>query len=599
MRLDDKYVVVAESAEKIETIKSLVHPVLSQKWKFYAVKPEYFSLVVKNKKLMFDDEGTPLIDINKGLYNFKTSAMGADKVFICTNPDDAGEALAYHLQDVVLKHSEASIIRVPLEAITKENIDLYMKSTERVDLGTAEAQIAREVIDTEIELGYKPTVRNIGSIVESKSHYIPLNFHVFAILRLLVKVERERRSFMPIKTMYVKCEICNGAAYAKSLKFTLREDAIKHIEKIRKAEGELTLETDFAHKTKIINSYRPFTTVPLLKELFKKMKLSPKDALDKLMFLYEKGIITYPVTDRLSLNRQFAEQLWKEARKQGFKVKENYQQYYDSGTGEIIRPTQILHPEDTGLQKEYLEIYKIVWDRTLSTQMKPTIVIDQDIDFLTSDEDQLLLTAKGRIIDREGATHIEATQEITEKTAKILGDMTIEEETTQPPPRYNYATLIDALNEDNIWRSMVTPQIVESMIKERMIIVTGEGELKSTRRGELVYSLVSAITPDLVDPVTVEQLEDDLQSIKDSEVDYREVIKEYQGMLTPYQFSSLKKVRVKYPKECPQCQFELTGGMNYNKREPYVKCGKCEWWNYIDFDADGNIRISSKFQQID
>lgn len=591
-----KYLILTDSERKLETITKFLEPILTKaNWKLFYVKPDSFPLKTKKTEMFFEPSGEPVFEEDKALHNLKISLMKADKVFICTNPDNEGEALAYHLQNLVLKHSEAAINRMHLEALTQEELFLYLKAAEKVDIDTAKAVIARNAINKFIELDYRVAVKRTGNITEVKNRYVPINLDVIGILHLMVEQERKRRTFLETKTFSIECEICEGKAKALSaLRFLTKESTVEHIEKIRRAEDNFTLEVDFVQKQKILENQKPFITRTLLQYCNRKYGYQPTEVLEKLFYLYEQGLITYPITDRVSLNRQFSQQVWLHARQEELQIKKEYQNYFDKGVGEVIRPTKIIKPEDCEIKDPIAEtLYRVIWERTINTQLKPTVITVQEADYTIDDGETLLMQTSGLIVNNQGPRKVKEKQVLEQKTLKNLGDMSIVEVITKPPQYYTIDSLIKDLHKNNIWDTENTIKAIDAMVVDRYIVLE-EDKLILTRRGEFILEIILKLNPNL-DLISIAQFKEDIEDIKNRKVDYLDIINEYKNTL---KLRYVNSVRMDYPTECPQCMSKLNGKMDFFLKDPYVKCTKCDWWNYIDFDSDGNLRISAQYQKL-
>jgi DNA topoisomerase-1 len=589
-----KIVVITESRAKSKKLQELTTEVSKHNWKFFEVTKEMFSL--PKTGAWIDEFLDPVWNVDKSIHNIKTSLLAADDAYICTDIDAEGEALAYKLQDIILKHSEARSRRIVIDEITQTNLTIALGAASVVDEALAKSHSARLVITKLLIEPLKVYIKRAGKLVDTKGHSLEYSLTIFPLLAEIVRNERARRTFIPQKLYYVDCEICKGKAKATSLAYTTKESAFQLIDRIRNLEQGELLEIDYSEKSEEIKASSPATTSILFRDMILR-GWKPAEVIQAARILYDNGFITYFKTNRKSLNRRFAEKLWAYARAQKFQVRESPKNYLEPGYGEVIRPTSFLAPEELLYEDKIIkDLYEIVWFRTLNTQLLPSRIKKQAVDYITEDGYTTLLQAEGTVVEFLGTNPPEAIQQLDTKTLHRLGDMTIREEMSKPPARYTIAGLIKWLDEKAIGRAENYEEVLEQLIDNRFAQEDEKGEMVLTDRGELIHSTIANLSDDISDPSFCAQFEEDLEAIASRKAEYADIVIEYSNWIKSLRMT-VSKYEAPYPESCPQCLAPLRGMMDIKRINPYVKCKACSWWNFITFDAEGNIILSPNFQK--
>jgi DNA topoisomerase-1 len=583
-----KVVVITESAAKSARLQQLVSEFSGKNWKFFEVSKDVFDCAKTEHWL--DDNLFPVWSIDKSIHNLKKSLMKADEAYICTDLDAEGEALAYQLQDLILKHSDARSRRIAIDELCLTNLTIALTGADIVDSNLAKAHFARLVIDKLVMDELKPFIKRAGRILDSKGHNLNYNIHTFSVLGEIVKRERERRAFTPQKRFYVEGHICKGKATGRSLAFLTEDAAKRHIDKIREYLDEEVVEYDYAERSEVSKILPPFTTSTILRTMSAKHGWKPRETLQAARLLYDSGVITYYKTNRVAMNRRFAERLWVYARAQGLAVADVTKNYSAPGYGEVIRPTGFLKPEDLPVRDRIArDLYEMVWNRTISTQLQPAVTRKQEVDYLVGDN--VIFYAEGSSPEKPGLNAPVHKQTLEEKTLHKVREMTVREESTQPPARHTVASAIKWMDENAIGRPHLYVEVIENLIDNIFVQEQDNGELTLTARGEMIYTIIEKCVVDLIDPVFCAQIEEDLEDIISGRAEYTETVKAYQTWLRSLQLGK-RKYTLPYPTKCPSCKGQLKGAMDHKKCNPYVKCTACTWWNFISFDTEGQIVIS-------
>ncbi len=478
-------------------------------------------------------------DIIKDL---KAAAKGASEVYLATDPDREGEAIAWHLAELLKLENPK---RIELHEITKDAALAALKDAHAIDMPRVNAQQARRILDRLV--GYK-----ISPLLWAKVRGGLSAGRVQSVaVRLIVDREREIRAFVPreywtitaqlaqlirdldapppmvfsadlLQIDGVKAEITNGEQAAEIM--AALQGAAFRVESVKTRETRR-------------NAAAPFTTSTLQQEASRKLKFRVRKTMQLAQALYEgvdlgrsegtQGLITYMRTDstRISdsardaardyITGRFGAEYTSGGRQ--FKIKEGAQDAH-----EAIRPTSVLHtPESLSkiLKRDELRLYQLIWERFVASQMAPAVFDQTTADIAAAQ--RFTFRATGSVLKFAGFTAVyeEGTDDsaqpeggATAKGAKarpILPKLSENEDLdpksidpkqhfTEPPPRFTEASLVRALEENGIGRPSTYSAIVET-IQARGYAEQLERRFHPTEIGEQVNELLEKHFPDIVD----------------------------------------------------------------------------------------------------
>jgi len=478
-------------------------------------------------------------DIIKDL---KAAAKGASEVYLATDPDREGEAIAWHLAELLKLENPK---RIELHEITKDAALAALKDAHAIDMPRVNAQQARRILDRLV--GYK-----ISPLLWAKVRGGLSAGRVQSVaVRLIVDREREIRAFLPreywtitaqlaqlahdldapapmvfpadlLQIDGVKAEITNGDQAAEIM--AALQGAAFRVESVKTRETRR-------------NAAAPFTTSTLQQEASRKLKFRVRKTMQIAQALYEgvdlgrsegtQGLITYMRTDstRISDSAREAAREYVTGRfgaeytsgGRQFKLKEGAQDAH-----EAIRPTSVLHtPESLSkiLKRDELRLYQLIWERFVASQMAPAVFDQTTADIAAAQ--RFTFRATGSVLKFAGFTAVyeEGTDDAaqpeggaTAKSAKprpILPKLSENEALdpksidpkqhfTEPPPRFTEASLVRALEENGIGRPSTYSAIVET-IQARGYAEQLERRFHPTEIGEQVNELLEKHFPDIVD----------------------------------------------------------------------------------------------------
>ena len=534
--------------------------------------------------------------------SLKKDAKSAKKIYLATDPDREGEAIAWHLAHI-LGIDEKSICRVTFNEITKGAVKNAIKNPRTIDMNLTDAQQARRVLDRIV--GYK-----ISPVLWKKVQKGLSAGRVQSVaVRLIVEREEEIENFIPeeywniyanLKTKKSKTTF-EAKFYGKNdkkVELHSKEEVDKILKDLEKAEF---IVNEIKKGEKKRTPAPPFTTSTMQQEASRKLNFPLKKTMSVAQGLYEGvkvadkgtiGLITYMRTD----STRISEEARAAAKEQVTKMYgENYYEnrYYKTKTDaqdahEAIRPTYIdLEPDKikSSLTNDQYKLYKLIYNRFLASQMKPAIY---DTVSVKINADDYNFRANGQTLKFKGfmALYVETEDnETKEEFAKIPelkeGQELINEKLeskqsfTEPPPRYTEASLVKALEEKGIGRpSTYSPTI--TTILARRYIEKEQKQLYPTELGKIVNKLLVENFPDVINVTFTAKMEEEFDQIAEGKLKWKDVIRDFYG---PFEIvvekveKELEHVKLEYEVSDVPC--EKCGRMMVIKYGKYGKFLAC------------------------
>lgn len=510
--------------------------------------------------------------------DLKKIASGSEKVYIATDPDREGEAIASDIADEVVTDKK-KIHRVLFNEITKSGIEQAMKNSRKIDENLVSAQVARRVMDR--ILGYKV------SPFLWKTFYFGLSAgRVQSVaLKIICEREDEIEKFKPKEYWSIEGLFSKPSGDSKSFKaklYKINDDVLKFdgekpciasIEDAHKILQELKENkykiTDIAVKEVRRNAPAPFTTSVLQQTASSRLGFSPKKTMMLAQKLYEGiegnkeeglvGLITYMRTDstRVSneavtsardfINKNYGEEYLPEKPKV-FKTKKNTQDAH-----EAIRPTDVnRRPEDMKkLGKDLHLLYDLIWKRFVASQMSQA-VLDQKTVIIKAlsprgTKNTYLFKATGSVTKFSGFLKVyedvkddltdkpdnEEEEDLTMIPADLKTDDTLKghslnkfQHFTSPPARYTESSLIKQLDKLGIGRPSTFAAIVSTVIN-RMYVEVIERKLYATILGRTVNKILTKHFEDVINENFTAQMEEELDTIANGDSTYRKVLDDF------------------------------------------------------------------------
>lgn len=522
-------------------------------------------------------------DKRKRVNELKKLADTSDKLYLATDPDREGEAIAWHVAHILGKKAE-DMQRVVFHEITESAIKDAFAHPRELDLKLVDAQQARRVLDRLV--GYKLSPLLWAKIKKGLSAGRVQS----VALRLIVEREKEVLAFKPVEYWSIEAEldaekdkfIANLIELAgKKLEIKNKEDADEHLKALKKADYKVS---KIIQKEVRRYPYPPFITSTLQQAASNKLGMSAKKTMMLAQNLYEHGFITYMRTDSVNLSTQAIAQVrgyiensigkaYLPKIPRIFKSKsKNAQEAH-----EAIRVTDVSMKHE-GLRgngnfnKDHIRLYDLIWKRFVACQMNEAVMDQTTVDVTA---DSYLLRATGSVIKFEGWLKLygkdvedesdeknQALPKLSEKQILKLLQLLPGQHFTEPPPRYTEASLIKKLEELGIGRPSTYAPIL-STIQERFYVEKIERKFIPTTLGITVTDFLLKYFSDILDYSFTAQMEDNLDEIARGERKWKPTIKEF---YTPFEKKleeteeKAEKVKMELEyvdKKCPECGKQL------------------------------------------
>ena len=487
--------------------------------------------------------------------SLKTDAKKAKKVYLATDPDREGEAIAWHLAKI-LENDKDKITRVTFNEITKTAVQKAIKEPRNIDLNTVDAQQARRVLDRIV--GYK-----ISPILWKKVKRGLSAGRVQSVaVKLIVDRENEIENFIPEEYWNIYADLKDEKSkkqfearfYGKNGKkqeIHSKEEIDQILKTIEKAKYTVS-EVKKGEKKR--NPAPPFTTSTMQQEASRKVGFTLKKTMSVAQGLYEGvkiaekgtvGLITYMRTD----STRISEEARAAAKTQivatyGEEYYEN--RYYKTSKDaqdahEGIRPTYAdIEPDKIKdeLTKDQYKLYKLIYNRFMASQMKPAIYDTMAVNIKADDYD---FKANGQNLKFKGfmTLYVEGTDEKEEKEEGILPELQENQEVkllkinpkqsfTEPPARYTEASLVKTLEEKGIGRpSTYSPTI--TTILERRYIQKEQKQLVPTELGKIVNKILTENFTDVINIEFTAKIENEFDEIAEGKEQWKQMIREFYG----------------------------------------------------------------------
>jgi DNA topoisomerase-1 len=560
-----KSLVIVESPAKAKTIGKYLGKDFIVKASLGHVK----DLPKKDLAVDVEHDFTPKYEIIEGkkklIAELKQAAKGVDSIYLAADPDREGEAICFHLQEELepKKPGKPAIFRVMFNEITASAVKKAFDKPLSVNVHLVEAQQARRVLDRLV--GYK-----ISPLLWDKVRRGLSAGRVQTVaLRLVVEREREIRAFQ--KDEYWTIDVALNAKKAPVLTARLNKKADESIEIGNEAtakgitddlEGAKYIVKSVATREKKRNPVPPFITSTLQQESSRKLRFSVKRTMMLAQGLYEGkemgeegavGLITYMRTDSVRVSEDALNEVrGYVAEKYGanflppspnvYKTKKDAQDAH-----EAIRPTSVLRtPEslEKYLAEDELKVYRLIWMRFMASQMNPALFDQTTIDINATGLSKTAYTfrATGSVLKFEGFLKVyeegkdqkdEDDEDLKHKLPAVtegeelrFKEILPEQHFTEPPPRYNEATLVKKLESDGVGRPSTYASIL-STIQDREYVKKEGGKFTPTELGMVVTDLLLESFNDLFAVTYTARMEAELDEIEEGKVEWRIVMADF------------------------------------------------------------------------
>ncbi len=566
-----KSLIIVESPAKIKTLKKF----LGSKYLFESsighirdLPEKEFGIDLENN---FEPKYVTMPDKEKVIKALQKAAKECDTVYLSPDPDREGEAIAWHITQILPE--DTVIKRISFNSITKDAVLKALDEPREIDQALVNAQQARRMLDRIV--GYKISPILNRRIQRGREGFVSAGRVQSVALKLVVDREKEIEAFKPVEYWNLGA-ILKTKEDERSFKAHLYSVGGKRIEKEpipgkdvftipTKEEADAIVAKMKAGPYKVLsvekkekkrNPVAPFITSTLQQEASRHFGYSSAKTMNIAQGLYEgvdlgkegpEGLITYMRTDSVRIApemipavRDFIkttygpEYLDEEPRV--YTTKKSAQDAH-----EAIRPASLMYPPETikdFLTREQFQLYKLIWMRFVASQMKPAIydTVSADIDV----GNDIIVRATGSVMKFNGflAAYEEKNDEDADQDESrtlppleagkelILLELTSDQAFTRPPPRYTEASLVKELERLGIGRPSTYASIMNK-IQSRDYTIKESGRLKPTELGRVIAELLEANFQKIMDIGFTAGMEDDLEKVASNEKDWKQILSDF------------------------------------------------------------------------
>ncbi|MDO4935418.1 MAG: type I DNA topoisomerase [Phascolarctobacterium sp.] len=482
----------------------------------------------------------------------REAARKADKIYLATDPDREGEAISWHLANL-LELDPLTAQRIEVHEITPTAIREAIKHPRSIDLDKFKAQEARRIIDRIVGYELSPllwhkimrglsagrvqsvAVKIIADREKQIDAFVPQEYWSMAV-ELTEKGQNHKFTAKLSKIAGVKAELNN-------------ENTAKSIENELKTLNYMVKESSVKPRKR--HALPPFTTSTLQQEANKQLNFNSKRTMSVAQQLFEGiamgantlGLITYMRTDSVRIAGEALEEIrqfidknyggnYLPEKPNFYATKKNAQDAH-----EAIRPTSIFNtPKSVAqfLNKEQLELYTLIWNRAVASQMKDA-VYEQTLMDITAGKYEF--TASGSVLTFDGyrkVNNVDTEEDATENIPYIkegtaldlVGEPKGEQHFTEPPPHYTEASLINKLESEGIGRPSTYAPTIQTIVSRNYVSRSGK-KLMITELGNRVNDLLTAHFPGLIDLSFSAEMEEDLDNIAEGKMEKNKVIEHF------------------------------------------------------------------------
>ncbi len=604
-----KNLIIVESPAKARTISNFLgkdYKVVASKGHIRDLPKSSFGITLEEGK--FIPKYTIPRDASATVRELKKLAKEAETVYIATDEDREGEAIGYHIAKAIGKDPEA-LPRIVFHEITKSAIDHALENPRRINMKSVDAQQTRRLLDRIV--GYK-----LSPLLASKIQKgLSAGRVQSAALKIVVDREREIKAFKPEEYWSIK------GLFEKSVEADIHSFEGKKIEKMTLKNGEQAQKiVDSAKsesfKVASIETARrktktppPFMTSTLQQAASTQLGFSPKRTMMIAQKLYEgvkthkgtMGVITYMRTDSLNLAKEAVTEAREFIQKNfGDKYLPAKPKVYASKAKgaqeahEAIRPTMTeFTPEMAAkyLAADELKLYRLIYNRFLACQMTEAIFETQTILFAG---ERSVFKATGRKLIFDGFYRVTGYNEkdrllpeLKEEQPVELSEIKAEQHFTEPPPRYNEASLIKKLESLGIGRpSTYAPTI--TILQNRNYIEIEKKRIHPTEIAFTVIELLEKHFPEIVDSNFTARMEETLDKIAEGKEDWQKVLLEFyepfmEKIAEGKKSIPSQKMAEPIGEKCPECGAELL--KRKGRYGEFIACSnfpKCRYSRNLD-----------------
>jgi len=523
------------------------------------------------------------------------------ELYLACDPDREGEAIAWHLGRELTKNSDQKAFRVRFNEITPNAIREAFENKSSIDMKLVSAQQARRVLDRIVGYSLSPL------LWQKVAKGLSAGRVQSVALRIIIDREKQIRAFTAQEYWTLEADLHKqGSRQIFTAIFDKKQN--KKIEIKTEAEARYLSDNikplpfsvkEVRHVQKRRNPQAPFTTSKIQQEAYNRLHFHPTKTMRIAQSLYEGvdlgsgetvGLITYMRTDSTNVSKTAIEEVRKFIDKQiggsylppipnTYKVKKSAQMAH-----EAIRPTSVYrepHQIQHLLTKEQVDLYELIWQKFVASQMKPAL-LEQGTIFINAGE--YSFKATGSRVIFPGFLRVWASEEKDPKSSLpdvkqgdhlVLERMREEQHFTKPPPRFTDASLVKVLEEEGVGRPSTYAPIITTLVARTYVDRNG-GALMPTELGFVVVELLVQYFPKLMDVKFTARMESDLDEIEEGDRIWTDVLKEfYDGFsknlkIAQEAMRAVKKYEEKTDEICDLCQKPMV--VKWGRRGRFMSC---------------------------
>lgn len=547
----------------------------------------------------------------KIISELKSAAQKADAIYLAPDPDREGEAIAFHIAEI-LGGLKKPLHRVLFHELTKKAILASIEKASEVNQSRFEAQQARRILDRLVGYQISPL------LWEKVRRGLSAGRVQSVAVRMVCEREEDIEAFVSEEYWSISAQVQASSPPAfnarldrvdgktidnKKVRIENEQEAQKLLKALQSSDF---IVSEVAKKRKKRYPSPPFITSTMQMEANRKLRFTAKKTMMLAQKLYEgvdlgdegpTGLITYMRTDSTRINDEAL-----------VAVREHIQQTYGAGflppqpnryknkqaaqdAHEAIRPTDVSKNPETMqryLDKDLLALYTLIWKRYIASQMNPA---EYDQTTVRIDAGKNQLKAVGSIMRFLGfmTVYVEATDDVAESQSdqdvllpevkegdrlKML-DISSKQHFTQPPPRYTEATLVKALEENGVGRPSTYASIL-STIQDKEYVLMAERKFMPTDLGKLVNRLLVMHFPDILNIEFTASMEQQLDKIEEGSIAWQELLQKFYGPFretlnrAKEEMESVKKIAIKTDILCEKCKGTMV--IKWGRNGEFLAC---------------------------
>ncbi|EFO9190952.1 type I DNA topoisomerase [Campylobacter lari] len=620
-----KNLIIVESPAKAKTIGNFLgkdYEVIASKGHIRDLPKTSFGIKIEDEN--FKPEYRISNDHSNLVKELKEKAKKAKTIYLATDEDREGEAIAYHIAKAINK-DENSLPRIVFHEITKSAIENALKNPRSLNINSVNAQQTRRLLDRIV--GYK-----LSPLLNQKIQKgLSAGRVQSAALKIIVDREREIKAFIPLKYFSI------DMIFEKDLQAELIEFQNQKIEKLsltNEDRAKLIFENckntsfkikDIESKDRKIAPQAPFMTSTLQQSASNRLGFNPKKTMMIAQKLYEgvkthqgiMGVITYMRTDSLNIAKEALEEVRKliknEFGKEYLPSKANIYTTKSKGAQEAheaIRPTNLSFTPKLAsefLEKDEVRLYTLIYNRFLASQMNPAISQTQNV-YAKSNEASFKISGRKILFDGHYKVYGDMDKDKILPNFKLedtlhIQNIKLNSHLTEPPSRYSEAGLVKKLENLGIGRpSTYAPTI--SLLSAREYVHVDKKQIIPNEIAFVVTEVLEQNFKDIVDSDFTSKMEDKLDIIAEGKMDWQEVLREFYFPFMRKIDEGKKNIKsqktfTKLDETCPDCGGELA--IRKGRYGEFIAClnfPKCKYSRNLKQETQNEEKNEKKLNTI-